>query len=286
LRKYKLEFRRLLNVLVGTGLYIYGVGFFIVPAKLITGGLTGYAVLITQYLSKLGFDLNLGIAVFIINIPVLILGIVGVSRKFVVYTMISIILQSVMFAIISNPNPVFSNDLVASSIFGGLFIGAGAGIALKSGASLGGMDVVSQYIAIKRQTSIGLVNLTSNGILLTLSLIFFEPSVALYTLLGYITTNVLIDKIHTGYKRVRVEIITAMGEEVKATLLNSYEHGITISDGIGAFTGNPKKILVMVTQSHEVYDLRKRVLEVDSQAFITMSPVRHLNGKFNQIIIK
>ena len=286
MRKYKLEFRRLLNVLVGTGLYIYGVGFFIVPAKLITGGLTGYAVLITQYLSKLGFDLNLGIAVFIINIPVLILGIVGVSRKFVVYTMISIILQSVMFAIISNPNPVFSNDLVASSIFGGLFIGAGAGIALKSGASLGGMDVVSQYIAIKRQTSIGLVNLTSNGILLTLSLIFFEPSVALYTLLGYITTNVLIDKIHTGYKRVRVEIITAMGEEVKATLLNSYEHGITISDGIGAFTGNPKKILVMVTQSHEVYDLRKRVLEVDSQAFITMSPVRHLNGKFNQIIIK
>jgi len=286
LKKYQIEFRRLLNVVIGTILYVIGVGLFIVPAKLITGGLTGYSVLITHYLSGIGFDLNLGIAVFIINIPVLILGIVGVSRKFVVYTMISIVLQSIMFGLLANPEPIFANDLIASSVFGGLFVGAGAGIALKSGASLGGMDVVSQYFAIKKQTSIGLVNLTSNGILLTLSLIFFEPSVALYTLLGYITANVLIDKIHTGYKRVRVEIITAMGEEVKITLLDSYEHGITITDGVGAFTGDSKKILVMVTQSHEVYDLRNRVLAVDANAFITMSPIRHLNGKFNQIIIK
>lgn len=286
MKKYQLEFRRLLNVLVGTVLYVFGISYFIVPAKLITGGLTGYSVLLTQYLSNIGFDLNLGIAVFVINIPVLILGVIGVSRKFVVYTMISIVLQSILFGFGSPQLSIFGNDLVASAIFGGLFIGTGSGIALKSGASLGGMDVVSQYLAIKKQTSIGLVNLTSNAVLLTLSLLFFEPSVALYTLLGYITSNVLIDKIHTGYKRVRVEIITAKGDVVKEALLNSYEHGITIYEGEGAFTGDPKKILVMVTQSHEVYDLRRRVLGVDEFAFITMTPVRHLNGKFNQIIIK
>ncbi len=284
--KYRLEFRRLFNVILGTVLYVVGVSYFIVPANLITGGLTGYAVLVTSYLERFDIFFNLGIVVFVINIPVMILGIRGVSRKFVIYTVISILLQSLLFGFIQNPNPIFVNDLVGSAIFGGLFIGAGAGIALKSGTSLGGMDVVSQYFAIKKQTSIALVNLSTNGFLLVLSLLFFEPSVALYTLLGYITTNVLVEKIHTGYKRVRVEIITAHGDLVKEVLLASYEHGITISDGVGAFTGDSKKVLIMVTQSHEVYDIKKSVLKVDENAFITMTPVRHLNGKFNQIIIK
>lgn len=284
--KFRLEYRRLLNVVIGTILYVVGVSFFIVPAKLITGGLTGYAVLGILFLEQYGLTFNLGIATFLINIPVIYLGLKGVSRKFITYTQISILLQSLMFAFIKVETPVFENDFIGSALFGGLFIGVGAGIALRAGASLGGMDVVSQYFAIKKQTSIALVNLSVNGVLLILSLLFFEPQIALYTFLGYLTTNILIERIHTGYKRVKVEIITARGEEVREKLLQSYEHGITISKGIGAFTGDEKSILLMVTQSHEVYDVRKSVLSVDENAFITMTPVRHLNGKFNQIIIK
>lgn len=284
--KYSLEFRRLFNVILGTILYVVGVSYFIVPAKLITGGLTGYAVLFTQYLERYDIFLNLGVVVFIINIPVMILGIKGVSRKFVLYTVISILIQSLMFGLIQDPTPIFDHDIIGSAIFGGMLIGAGAGVALKAGTSLGGMDVVSQYFAIRKQTSIAMVNLSTNGFLLVLSLIFFEPSVALYTLLGYIATNVLIEKIHTGYKRVKVEIITAQGELVKEVLLNSYTRGITTTEGAGAYTGDKKLILMMITQSHEVYDLRKSVLGVDPDAYITMTPVRHLNGKFNQIIIK
>jgi uncharacterized membrane-anchored protein YitT (DUF2179 family) len=223
-----------------------------VPAKLITGGLTGYAVLAINYLERFDMSFNLGIATFLINIPVMYLGLKGVSRKFVIYTIISITLQSILLGLINVEDPVFTNDYIGSALFGGLFIGVGAGIALRSGASLGGMDVVSQYFAIKRQTSIAMVNLSVNGVLLVLSMIFFEPSVALYTFLGYIVTNVLVERIHTGYKRVKVEIITAMGEEVREKLLLSYEHGITITKGVGAFTGDEKSILIMVTQSHEV----------------------------------
>ncbi len=286
MNKFHLEYRRLFNVILGTILYVVGVTFFIVPAKLITGGLTGYAVLAINYLEQFGYTINLGIATFLINIPVMYLGIKGVSRKFVMYTVISIVLQSILFGVIHIKNPVFTNDYIGSALFGGLFIGVGAGIALRSGASLGGMDVVSQYFAIKKQTSIAMVNLSVNGVLLVLSMIFFEPSVALYTFLGYIVTNVLVERIHTGYKRVKVEIITAYGEEVREKLLQTYSHGITITKGIGAFTGDEKSILIMVTQSHEVYDVRRSVLSVDEHAFITMTPVRHLNGKFNQIIIK
>ncbi len=286
MKKFHLEYRRLFNVLVGTILYVVGVTFFIVPAKLITGGLTGYAVLVINYLEQFGVTFNLGIATFLVNIPVMYLGLKGVSRKFVIYTIISIVLQSILFGLIKIENPIFTDDYIGSALFGGLFIGVGAGIALKAGASLGGMDVVSQYFAIKKQTSIAMVNLSVNGVLLIVSMIVFEPSVALYTFLGYIVSNVLVERIHTGYKRVKVEIITEKGEEVREKLLQSYEHGITITKGIGAFTGDEKSILIMVTQSHEVYDVKRSVLGIDEYAFITMTPVRHLNGKFNQIIIK
>ena len=63
-------------------------------------------------------------------------------------------------------------------------------------------------------------------------------------------------------------MLSTLLELVKEVLLASYEHGITISDGVGAFTGDAKKVLVMVTQSHEVYDIKKSVLKVDEFAAI------------------
>ncbi len=283
---FNLEIKRLCLVVAATSIYILGVAYFLVPAGLLTGGITGFSIIIRMFLAKADFNMNLGLMVFILNVPILIIGLRGVSRKFFYYTMISIILQAVLLGFFTGTELMLGGDLLANAIIGGMLVGAGSGIALKSGASLGGMDVLSQFLSLRKKTSVGLINLTANGVLLAISILFFEPDVALYTLLGYITMNIIVDKVHTGYKRVKVEIITATGEEVKAKLLSSYEHGITMYDAVGAYTGDAKTVLTMVTQSHEVYDVKRSVLSVDEHAFITITPVRHLNGKFNQIIIK
>ncbi|QVK21470.1 YitT family protein [Mycoplasmatota bacterium] len=283
---FHLEARRLFIVGIATIVYVIGVGYFIVPAGLLTGGITGFSIIIKMLFSKIDINMNLGLLVFILDIPVLIIGLKGVSRKFFYYTMFSIILQSILLGVFTHSTSIFDGDVLADSIIGGMLVGVGSGIALRAGASLGGMDVISQFLSLKKKSSVGLINITANGILLLISIIYFEPQVALYTLLGYITASIIVDKIHTGYKRVKVEIITGEGLEVKDKLLASYEHGITMYDAVGAYTGNQKKILTMVTQSHEVYDVKKSVLSIDPDAFITITPVRHLNGKFNQIIIK
>lgn len=283
---FNFELKRLGYVLIGTLLYTFGIILFIAPANLLSGGINGIAMLIRLTLELLGYSINLGVLVLLFNIPVIILGIKGISRKFVYYSVVSIIIQVILFATISVATPVFGNDIIANATFGGIFIGVGAGITLRSGASLGGMDIISQFIAIRRQTSVGFISLITNGLLLSISLIFFEPTIALYTMLGFISTNIVVDRIHTGYKRVKLEIITSQGELVIEELLRSYQHGITVSEGYGAYTSQAKQILIMVTQAHEVYDVRKSVLKIDELAFITMSPIRHISGKFNQVIMK
>ncbi len=282
----RFELKRLMFVTLGTAIFVVGISFFIVPAALVPGGITGFATL-TQYgFNQLGISINLGILVLLFNIPVIIIGIKGISKTFVYYSVYSIVLQSLLLGIFDQREMIFGNDILASSIFGGIAIGLGAAIALKSGSSLGGMDILSQYIALKFKLSVGHVSLFTNAIILTIALLVFEPQVALYTLLALAVANLLIDRLHTAYKRVRLDIVTPYGHQVKDALIANFIRGITIIDGVGAYTGASRNVLWMVTQTHEVYDIQKIVLAIDPDAFMTMTPIRHLSGKFNKVIMK
>lgn len=284
--RLELEMKRLLMVTLGTIIFVFGVAFFVFPGKLIPGGLTGIATLIQYGLGQLGLQINIGIVVLVVNIPVMILGLKGISKTFVYYSIYSIILQSFLFGLLTENISWFGQDLLANSSLGGLFVGLGAAIALKSGASLGGMDILTQYLALKFQLSIGYMGLIINAGILLIALLIFDVQIAFYTLLMFAISNQLVDRIHTAYKRVRLDIITTKAEEIKSILIQNSVRGITILEGIGAYTNQPRNILMMVMQVHEVYDIRKLIVGVDPESFITMTPVRHLNGKFNRVIMK
>jgi uncharacterized membrane-anchored protein YitT (DUF2179 family) len=282
----EIEFKRLLTVTLGSFLAVFGLTFFIVPNELVSGGLTGYAFLTGYGLSLININVSLSVLVAIVNIPVMVLGFVGVSRKFVYYSMYSIVLQVFLIGLLENVAPIFGTDLFAGAIIGGLIVGVGAAITLKSGASLGGLDIVSQFFALKFNISVGYVSIVANGGILALAFLLFDPNIALYTLLMFVVVNMVVDRIHTAYKRVRLEIVTSNGEEVKQELISHYIRGITLVDGIGAYTGSKRTVLLMVTQAHEVYDVQKTILTIDPDAFISMTPVQLLAGKFNRVVIK
>jgi uncharacterized membrane-anchored protein YitT (DUF2179 family) len=216
----------------------------------------------------------------------MVLGFVGVSRKFVYYSMYSIVFQVILIGLLENVEPIFGTDLFAGAIIGGLVVGIGAAITLKAGASLGGLDIVSQFFALKFNISVGYVSIIANGGILAIAFLLFDPNIALYTLLMFVVVNMVVDRVHTAYKRVRLEIVTSHGEAVKAELISHYIRGITLVDGVGAYTGSKRTVLLMVTQAHEVYDVQKTILAIDPDAFISMTPVRLLAGKFNRVIIK
>ncbi len=282
----KFQLKRLLFVTLGTVLFVVGTSFFIVPAGLVPGGITGFATL-TQYgVNQLGWYVNLGIIVLLFNIPIMLMGLIGISKTFVYYSIYSVMLQSILFGIFDDRAMIFGNDIFASSIFGGILIGLGASVALKSGSSLGGIDILSQFLALKFKVSVGHISLIANGIILTIALLIFDVQITLYTMLALAVTNLLVDRVHTAYKRVRLEIITPKGDEVKSALIAEFIRGITVLSGVGAYTGESRAMLWMVTQTHEVYDIKRIVLAIDPDAFITMTPIRHLSGKFHKVVMK
>jgi uncharacterized membrane-anchored protein YitT (DUF2179 family) len=200
--------------------------------------------------------------------------------------MYSIVIQVFLIGLLENASPIFGTDIFAGAVIGGLIVGVGASITLKAGASLGGLDIVSQYFSLKYNVSVGYVSIIANAGILTIAFLLFEPQTALYTLVMFVVANTVVDRLHTAYKRVRIEIVTAKGEEVKQELISHYIRGVTIIDGTGAYTGLQRNVLLMVTQTHEVYDVQKSILSIDPDAFISMTPVRLLAGKFNRVIIK
>jgi len=279
------EIKRLFFIFVGALIYAAGIQMFIVPQGLYTGGLTGYGVLFVNWMARNDTVLNLGLVVFLFNLPAYIFGYFKVSMRFVVYSLIGLTMQSLMLGFDIFPTLPIDDPLTAA-IFAGLFLGAGFAIVLRQGAALGGLTIISQYINIRYQSSIGYVNLIANAGVIVLSALLFSPMIALYTLLVFVMVSVVVDRLYTAYRRVKMEIITEHGDAIKAMLLEKFSHGMTIMDAKGGYTGKNKSLFFMIVYSHEAYYIKQAIVAIDPKAYITREDVYMMNGFFKHVQLK
>jgi uncharacterized membrane-anchored protein YitT (DUF2179 family) len=276
------EIKRLLYIFIGAFIYAAGIQMFIVPQGLFTGGLTGYGVLLVNWMARNNIVLNLGVVVFLVNFPAYVFGYFKVSMKFVVHSLIGLTIQSVLLGFDFFPSLPIDDPLTAA-VFGGLFLGAGFAIVLRQGAALGGLSIISQYINIRYQSSIGYVNLIANAGVIVLSALLFSPMIALYTLLVFVMVSVVVDRLYTAYRRVKMEIITEHGDAIKAMLLEKFSHGMTIMDAKGGYTGKNKSLFFMIVYSHEAYYIKQAIVAIDPNAYITREDVYMMNGFFKHV---
>lgn len=275
----KNELRRVVMVAIGAIIYAAGITMFIVPSGLYTGGLTGYAVLIVNLLARENIMVNLGVAIFIVNLPAYIFGYFKISRKFVIYSLVALTVQSIFVAV--NPYPVVEiTDPMHAAIFGGLLLGTGFALVLRQGAAIAGMSVIAYYINVKYQSTIGNINLYVNAGVIILVGLFFSLVTALYTLIVLVMVSVVVDRLYTAYRRVKIEIITEKGDEIKKMLFEKFRHGMTTFEGKGGYTGNHKDVIIMMAFAHEAYYIKQAVTAIDPIAYITREDVTMMNGNF------
>ncbi len=231
-----------------------------------------------------GKTYSLGIFIFILNIPILIIGLKSISLRFAAYSLISILIQSIMtLGFISVPDfGAASNDMILQAIFGGLFIGIGGAIALRFGASTGGLDVFAQALALKKNFSIGNFLMIFNVSIAIVAGLLFGWNIALYTILRIIVTSVVTDKIHTTYNHLKVELITDKGEEISAMIMRESKRGVTVINAEGAYTHKRKFVLEVVLSSFEMYQIVNLAKDIDSNVFIIASPVKNIVGNFKK----
>jgi uncharacterized membrane-anchored protein YitT (DUF2179 family) len=287
----KINFRKELKtfaiVVFGTATIGIGIMYFLNPAGLYTGGVSGLAQLIvnTVFAASQGeMQINLGLLSFLFQVPLLVFGYFKLNKRFIVYTVISVVVLSVVLSL----SPFFiiiPADPLGSAIAGGLLTGFGNGILYKVGASSGGTSIVFQHLSIKTGKSVGAYQILFNGIVILIAGIQFNLGVAVYTILSQLIVSLVIDRIHTSYNFVKLEIITTLGDEMADALAHRLPHGVTYLDAIGAYTHTEKKIIYAVISVHELHQYQELIEQIDPKAFVIINGVDKVLGNFKKKIM-
>ncbi|MBU0996791.1 MAG: YitT family protein [Firmicutes bacterium] len=284
---FKKEAKTLYQVILGTAISVLGIVFFLDPVGLYTGGVTGLSQLIINVVSMVtgGSTLiNLGLLVFVFQIPLLIFGWKKLSKRFIIYTLISSVIGSAIM-VYKAPVSILGNDLITSGIIGGILGGIGNGILANAGTSGGGTSIIFQYLSIKTGKSMGSYQIIFHGAIILLAGIIFGLDIAIYTIVSQIMSSIVLDKVFTGYNFIKIEAITEHGPEIADVLKSRLPHGVTMIDAVGAYYGREKKILYAVISVHEMQQYLKLINDIDPNAFVVFAPVQNVKGKFTKKII-
>ncbi len=167
------------------------------------------------------------------------------------------------------------------AVIGGFVCGLGAAICLKSGGSTGGMDIVANYLQVKKQLPFTKIQSTVDTIIILSSVIISIENV-LFTLVRLVVYMTTIDRVYKTYKTNRIEIVTSKSEEVKVALLTYLGHGLTIYQCVGGYTNSQKATIVVYASSYETPLYVEAVKEVDEKAFISVTKTLMIKGNYVQ----
>jgi uncharacterized membrane-anchored protein YitT (DUF2179 family) len=281
----KKEYKKIIVIAIGSLIYSIGIVWFLDPSGVYSGGLAGVAQLITNVTEKFfGATMNLGLLLFILNIPIIIFGYFKMTKKFIYYSIYSVALQSLFIGLFPI-HILLENDLLANALVGGILLGIGTGLNLRVGGSAGGMDIVFQYISFKKNVTMGTLGMLLNGFIIGIAGFVFGWPIAIYTIIRVILTSLVIDKVHTAYNYIKIEVITEQGEQIADLLVSKTKHGVTISKGTGAYSHKEKDILHTIISSYELNKFIRLIREIDKEAFISVSTVKKVVGNFTKIFI-
>lgn len=272
-----LRTKKFIVVLIGALLAASAMNFFLIPANIYSSGFAGAAQLLS---SVFGGGISTGIFLFILNVPVALLGWMKVGRSFTLYSFISVLAMSIFLEVI--PVREFSDDILLNAVFGGVIGAIGVGITLKWGASTGGMDIIAMVLSRLNDKPIGTYFFILNAIIIITAGALYGWEKALYTIVTLYASTRVIDAIHTRHEKLTVMIITKKSAEMKKAIFEKLLRGITIVPAKGSFTNEDKEMLMIVITRYELFYLERIIKQIDSNAFTNIVQTIGVLGFFRK----
>ena len=297
-------FQSVVATIIGSIIYSIGVVWLISLGKFFGGGVTGVSQIITTLLATKGINISMSIFVVALNVPLFIIGWNGVSKRFAILTLLSVVVQSITIFLFEqldahyglNPFANFFRvngvvQLIGSkfnrlelSLLGGVVCGIGIAINLKNGSSTGGVDIMAQLCQFKKGVSFGKISLLIDLLIITVA--YMLPSgiggieVTVYTIIRYVISNIIVDKMHTTYRMVKVSIVSEKYEEMRSAIVEKTTHAVTIYEAIGGYSQVKKYVFESIVSEFQVEEYRKIARTVDPNCFISFSGIYSVDGKF------
>ncbi|QTD37824.1 YitT family protein [Polaribacter batillariae] len=269
-------FYEYVQIFIGIVLASVGLKTFLLPNGFLDGGVTGIAILV-----KTQVDISMSILLVLFSIPFLILGYFTVSKRIVVKSIISI-LGLALFIHFENFQTV-TDDKLLISIFGGLLVGSGIGIAIRNGSVLDGSEILGVYLNDKFGISIGKIILVFNIILFSITAFVISTEVALYSILTYIIASKVTDTVIEGFEDfIGVTIISKENDLIKIAILEELGTGLTVYKGASGFGSKGEaedfEIIHSIINRIDIKKMYRLIHDIDAQAFIVEFDVNSVKG--------
>ena len=266
--------------LVTLGAFIMAVGYvyFISPHKIVPGGVFGISIVLHHL-----FGLPIGITALVLNIPLTLIGIKILGPRFGVKTVVGFTLASVFIDVLSRiwgEQPLVANDVLLSSIFGGVLVGLGLGLIFKAKATSGGSDIVAMIIAKYTKMPVGQLLIMIDSCIVIIGLIAFRDwRIPLYSWIVIFITGKVVDLVLEGMSYEKsLFIITDKYDEIRDKIINDLDRGGTLIKGEGMFKGTEKKIIFTNVSRRELSMLQEYINIVDPNAFMTVINANEILG--------
>ena len=267
--------KSLLLTILGTMMTGFAIGSFLTPNKIVGGGISGISTIIYHTLG-----IQPGLSFFLLNIFFLVAGLKVLGKKFIVKTLIGITLLS-LFTQLFSYLPIYTENLILSTIFGGILYGLGIGMSFAAGASTGGTDIIGRIIQSKFAfVPIGKMLLFVDGIIIVISLTVFKNlELTMYGILTLFISSYSVDYIISRFNVSRIAfVITDKGDEIAQTLISTSPRGVTQIEVKGVYTNTEKKMLFCALKESESEEFQKKILMIDKGAFIVFSESQRIKG--------
>jgi uncharacterized membrane-anchored protein YitT (DUF2179 family) len=278
---FKVSVTHLLGELFFISVGILSAGFglkgFLLPNSFIDGGAMGISLLISE-LSML----SLSMLIVAVNFPFILLGYSQLGKEFAIKSILAIIGLALVVHFV--PYPIITSDKLLIAVFGGFFLGAGIGMAIRGGAVIDGTEVLAIYLSKKTGLTIGDVIMIFNIIIFSFGAYILSIEVALYAMLTYMAASKTVDFVIEGVEEYTgITIISAESESIRLMITDQLRRGVTIYSGKGGFgrKGHSLRelnILYTIITRLEIARLKTEIDKIDPEAFIVMSSIKDTKG--------
>ena len=261
---------------VGCFIYSASVAIFTAPYKMAPGGVAGISTLLYYTIGT-----PLGVMIFVLNIPLFILGFKYIGGEFIIKSIICTALSSVGVDLLSFI-PIYHGSMLLASLYGGVLSGAGLGLVFLRGATTGGTDIASRLLKIKWAfVSMGRMMMGIDMIVILASIIVFKSiDSGLYSMIHLFVSSKVIDVILYGADTGKmVLVVSNKNEEIAKTITLELDRGVTMLKGRGFYSGNDCDVLLCAVRRQQTARIRSIVRTTDPAAFIIMCEAGDVIGE-------
>ena len=264
-----------LSIILGALMWSVSINGILVHHKLLSGGVSGLALVIYYLAPKL----SIGLMVFLINIPIFIVGWTMISGKFLAYSLLGMGSFSI-FLTVTTPLQIPVDNPLLACLYAGVISGVGSGLIFRAGGSGGGTGIIAMVLNRKFSIRVGLVSFALNSIPLVLGAFLIDLNAALYSIIYVYTSGSVMDRVISSFSERRsVWIISSQSSEICRQILSKLHRGATLLSGKGAYSNSPLEVIYSVITPFELAKLKDVVITIDPKAFLIVNETQEVIGK-------